>query len=207
VSTERGWWRENRWWLPALPVAVAAMVVASGYLLQDYWWDTGLHHETAVADQGKAVSVTQDYSDYLGSTRRTYEVKLTGLVQADEVTTDVAAGPQPPGAGQQALVAHLDWKAAPDQSLRGCRVALVDSDGRRYEIVGQAPVDSCTPAGRGGPDVAAIEGEKRGTIPDDEDPRPPTWSTEPVFLVPDGVKIRQVLVWWMTPDYVRLNVS
>jgi len=207
TAGRKGWWRENRWWLPGLPLAAVAMAVASGYQLEDYWWDKGLHHESAAADQGRAVTVTQDYTDYLGTTSRTYEVRLTGLDETDEVTTELFEGPRPPGEGQQALVAHLEWAAEPDQALRACEMALVDSDGRRYDIVGTPPDDACTPEGRGGPNVPFAEGQERGTIPAGEDQRPPTWSTDPVFLVPDGVEITQVLVWWQLPDYVRLNVA
>ena len=39
------WWRENRWWLPALPFAVTAMAAASSYLLHDYWWIKEPRHE------------------------------------------------------------------------------------------------------------------------------------------------------------------
>jgi hypothetical protein len=52
---------------------------------------------------------------------------------------------------------------------------------------------------------AAVEGDVR-EVPDGED-RPPTWSTNPQFLVPEGVEITQVLVWWGLPDYARLDVS
>ena len=202
-----GWWRENRWWLPALPLAVTATAAASSYLLHDYWWIKEPRHEISSAAQGHYVTVTDDYSDYLGTLTHTFQVRLAGVVEVDKVVLDSFEldGPQPTPEGLQSLRVHLDWRADPDQILRGCEVALVDSEGRRYEQVDRHASDACVPPGRGGPEPAAVEGDVR-EVPDGED-RPPTWSTNPQFLVPQGVEITQVLVWWELPDYVRLDVS
>ena len=201
------WWRENRWWLPAAPFAVAAMLGASAYNLHDFWYIQGLHHEEASAPQGRFVAVTDDYDDAQGHTSRTFRVRLARIEEADTYWYDLGDdGPRPVGNGQEALVVHLDWEADPDQAIKYCSVALVDDEGRRYEPVGNAQPDSCTPDGHGGPDPAQFDGQVRGQVPDGED-RPPTWSTAPAFLVPDGVEIRRVLVWWELPDYVSLTVS
>ena len=45
-----------------------------------------------------------------------------------------------------------------------------------------------------------------GAVPAGEE-RPPTWSTSPVFLMPEGRRITKVLVWWGSPEYVELSVS
>jgi hypothetical protein len=200
-----GWWRGNRWWVPALPLSLAAMAASSGYLLHDYWWVKEPRHEIASADQGHYLRVTDAYSDYVGTATHTFEVRLASVVETDQVTLDSFDGPGPTPAGDQALRVYLDWKADPDESMRGCTVALVDSEGRRYEKLDRNIEDQCVPFPRGGPALPVVEGQDR-EVPEGED-RPPTWSTSPEFLVPDGVRITEVLVWWKLPHYVRLDVS
>jgi hypothetical protein len=204
--TRRGWWRENRWWLLAVPFALAAMLAASAYNVSTYWYLPGLHHELASADQGDFVRVTQGYEDAEGQTSRTFRVRLTGFTHRTsyQLTSD---GPEPLRAGEQALVVRLDWEADPDQALRTCDITLVDDEGRRYREAGDRQPDQCTPEGRGGPEPAQFQGDVRGAIPDDELPRPPAWSTEPVFLLPEDVRITQVWVTWGPPDYVSLHAS
>jgi hypothetical protein len=207
VTARRGWWRENRWWLPALPVALAAMLAASAYNVRDSWYYTGFHHELASADQGEFVQVTQGYEDAEGQTSRTFRVRLDGFTYRTtyQLTVD---GPEQVKVGQQALVVHLDWEADPDQAIRTCMVTLVDDEGRRYEeVAGTYQPDQCTPEGRGGPEPAQFKGDERGAIPSDELPRPPVWSTDPVFLLPGDVRITQVWLTWGQPDYVSLHAS
>lgn len=197
----QGWWRENRWWLAALPFAVALLGGASSYHLHDYWYVPGLHHQEASASQGELLRVTDDYADDAGHTSRSFRVRLSGINRTSTYPYDMFEElPRIPPPGQQALVVHLDWEADPDQAMKYCQIALVDDRGRRYEIAGQAQADPCTPDGHGGPDPGT------GLTPPGEG-RPRTWSTAPVFLVPEGVRITQVRLWWELPDYVSLNVS
>lgn len=201
-----GWLRENRWWLAALPLGAATLVGGSSYLVHDYWYVQGLHHELASGEQGELVRATDDYRDRVGSTSRTFRVRLAGVEPADTYLFDIFDdGPRPVGEGREGLVVHLDWRAAPDQSLRRCEIALVDDEGRRYEQVGAAQPDPCVPDGHGGPEPAEFQGGVREVPPGEE--RPPEWSTAPEFLLPEGVEITRVLVWWERPDYVSLNVS
>jgi hypothetical protein len=203
VTTRTGWWRENRLWLAALPVALAAVTAASSYDL-DFWWDNGLHHEIASAPQGSTARVTDTYDDGLGETSRTFEVELAALRTTDLYPYPLE-DPAPPPGGVDALSVRLRWKAEPDQVLRGCRVALVDDEGRRYEADSGAFPTPCVPEDRGGPEDP--QGDTgRGVVPEGED-RPPSWTTTPVILVPHGRTITQVLVWWERPDYVSLSVS
>jgi len=204
--TTGGWWRENRWWLLAVPLALAAILAASAYNVRTYWYLPGLHHELASADQGEFVRVTQGYEDAEGQTSRTFRVRLTGFTNrtAYQLTID---GPEQLRIGEQALVVHLDWEADPDQALRTCDITLVDDEGRRYREAGTYQPDQCTPEGRGGPEPAQFQGDVRGELPADELPRPTTWSTEPVFLLPGDVRVTQVWVTWGPPDYVSLHAS
>lgn len=206
MTARRGWWRENRWWLPALPFALAALLAASAYNVRTYWYLPQLRHELASAQQGEFVQVTQDYEDVEGETSRTFRVRLAGFTNRTTYPLTID-GPEQVKVGQQALVVHLDWEADPDQALRSCEVSLVDDQGRRYQKVATYQPDQCTPDGRGGPEQAAFQGTVRGQIPADELPRPPTWSTDPVFLLPGDVRITQVRVTWGPPDYVSLRAS
>jgi len=203
--TRHGWWRENRFWLPAVPLALAAVLAATSYNVRDYWYDEGLRHEVATASLGERISVTDDYDDALGETSRTFSVRLERLQETDTYPFDLEDGPPP--AGTRVLKAVLDWAADPDQVLQGCTVALVDSSGRRYERVDSfSQTNMCVRYGHEGPDAPDAEGEVRGTVEDGAE-RAPTWTTRSSFLVPDGVRITQVLVWWERPDYVALSVS
>ncbi len=203
MTARRSWWRENRLWLAALPVAVVLVAAASSYNL-DFWRDNGLHHEIASARPGDPARVTAHYDDGLGETSRTFEVALAALRTTDLYPYPFEA-PAPPPDGVDAIAVHLQWRADPDQVLRGCSVALVDEQGRRYEADGSAFPSACVPEDRGGPEDPHGDSE-RGEVPEGED-RFPSWTTAPVVLVPHGRTITRVLVWWERPDYVSLSVS
>jgi hypothetical protein len=200
------WWRENRWWLAALPVALAGLLLASSYHVKFFWYDAGLHHSVVTGHQGERVSVTMQYDDPLGATSRTFEVRLTGVGAIERYPFEDQDQPSPPPEGLDAVVAHLQWAAAPDQVLSSCMVSLVDDQGRRYDVDAGSVSDLCTPDGRAGPADPFDKNGERGVVVEGEE-RPPSWSTSPVFLVPHGRKISRVLVWWKTPDYVELSVS
>jgi hypothetical protein len=202
----RSWWRENRFWLPALPIALAGLMLASSYNVKDYWYDNGLHHELATADQGTFVSTTEPYDDALGPTSRTYSVRLAALGSTDVYPNEEDGGPGRPPEGAGAVVVHLDWKAPGDQVLRGCTVSVVDDQGRRYDVDRATFSNPCTPEDHAGPHDPFSNTGERGTVPEGED-RPATWSTASVILVPPGREITQVLVWWQVPGYVRLSAS
>ncbi len=203
MTTGRSWWRENRLWLAGLPLALAAVTAASSYDV-DFWWDNGLHHEIASAQPGSTARVTDTYDDGLGETSRTFEVELAGLRTSDLYPYPLE-DPAPPPEGVEAISVRLHWRAEPDQVLRGCRVALVDDQGRRYEADSSAFPTACVPEARGGP-VDPTGDEGRGVVPEGED-RFASWTTAPVVLVPRGRTITRVLVWWERPDYVSLSVS
>jgi hypothetical protein len=202
--TGRGWWRENRVWLPGVPLALAALLAASSYNVREHWYDRGLRHELAVASPGEQVEVTDDYDDALGPTSRTFSVRLDRVREAATYPFDLGDGPPPPGT--HVVEAVLDWAAEPDQVLSGCTVAVVDSDGRRYERVDSfTQGNMCVPFGHEGPSAPGLEGDVRGTV-EPGTARPPTWTTRSSFVVPDGVRVTRVLVWWERPDYVALPV-
>ncbi len=67
--------------------------------------------------------------------------------------------------------------------------------------------DRCVIFDQRGPSDPSSVDDERGELPFDSEPRPETWSTAPVFLVPEGIEITQVLVWWRLPRYVALSAS
>ncbi|CCH72146.1 hypothetical protein BN11_1380007 [Nostocoides australiense Ben110] len=49
-----GWWRANRAWLAALPVAAAVGAGASAYQVRTFWWESGMHRKVAAPVGGCA---------------------------------------------------------------------------------------------------------------------------------------------------------
>lgn len=208
---DRRWWRENRWWLLALPVAVIVLGAGSAYNVKHWWYDGGLHHEIAAGGPGAFVSATDPYRDPLGATSRTFRVRLASVEETASFPHDSADDTAVPHEGLTAWRVSLDWEADPDQVLRFCTVSLLDDQGRRYDTDDQTDAGStdllnpCTPADHGGPYAPERKDQERGEVPEGE-ARPPSWSTEPVILVPEGRRVTQVLVWWAVPEYVQLSV-
>ena len=88
--------------------------------------------------------------DSVGDTSRSYRIRLDGI-EKTATWPYYDDGPREPPDGIDAVVAHLDWQADPDQQLFGCRMALEDDQGRRYELDSGDFLDLCTPADHPGP--------------------------------------------------------
>jgi hypothetical protein len=206
TRARRSWWRDNRLWLAALPLSVLAAAAGSSYNVKDLWYDRGLNHEVASGEQGRWLEVSQEFTDRIGDTSRTYRVRLNDLEKTSRWPY-YDDGPREPPADIDAVAAHLDWQADPDQQLAGCRLALEDDEGRRYELDSGDSLDLCTPTDHPGPlGPLSADGVRDEVEPGTE--RPPTWSTAPVFLVPEGRRITRLLVFWgQPPDYVTISVS
>lgn len=201
------WWRANRWWLLALPVAVLVAAATSSYHVREWWWDNGLHHRVATGERGEPLAVTLPYDDALGPTSRSFTVELVAVEPSATYPFQGEDEPAAPQDGVEAVALTLDWAAEPDQVLRGCRLSVVDDEGRRYDVdTGDVPY-ACVPEGAGGPEQPLSRDGVRGQVPGSEDERPATWSTSPLVLVPEGTELMRVLVWWGTPDYAELSVS
>jgi hypothetical protein len=204
------WLRRNRWGLLALPVTAALAVGANAQRLQDYWWDKDLRLAGATGSQGDWVTWSDSFSDAAGDGTRTFRVKVTGSESID------AAGPSEESADLELPSDLTGWRvamefeAAPDQVLFGCRLALVDDSGNRYmyrAMVNDLNQDMhpCVPDDNPGPQPSITAGEPRTAIYGGERPR--HWTTRPVVVVPRTATITEVLLWWEQPDYlaVRLN--
>ncbi len=119
--------------MAAVPVAVVAMLAASGYRVPVFWYQSGQHHEIADGDAGRWVEVSERTSDAHGDLTRRYSVRLDGLggAQSEYVAGfDAFTLPE----GMVARTVRLDFRAAPDQVLKACALTLVDDRGRQYRV-------------------------------------------------------------------------
>jgi hypothetical protein len=202
----RAWLRRNRWGLIALPVTAALAVGANAQRLQDYWWDTDLRHAAATGDRDQWVTWTGSFSDATGDSTRSFRVKVTATDPPDR---DEVADLELPSDLTGARVT-MDFEAAPDQVLFGCRLALLDADGNRYlyrPIVNHLTQNiwPCVPEDHPGPAPSITAGEPRTVLPGEE--RPPTWTTRPIVVIPRNAKITQVLLWWENPNYLAVQLG
>lgn len=202
--------RPSRWWVAAVPLAVVAMLVASGYRVPVFWYQSGQHHEIADGEAGRWVEVSEQTSDAHGDLTRRYSVRLAGLGGADrEYVADVDEFTLPEG--MVARRVRLDFRAAPDQVLKACALTLVDDRGRRYRVGhafdGIGPKTTvCVPEDSPGPSLAVLSSMRRGALPDDEAPRPAEWSVEPAIAVPEDARFVELRISFEDPDYVTLRL-
>jgi hypothetical protein len=202
------WLRRNRWGLLALPLTAALAVGANAQRLHDYWWDQDLRLAGATGSQGEWVQWSDSFSDAAGDGTRTFRVRVTGSESIDAASAESADLELPSDLTGWRVT--LEFEAAPDQVLFGCRLALVDDNGNRYlfrAIVNNLMQDMhpCVPDDNPGPQPSITAGEPRPVVYGGERPR--QWTTRPVVVVPRTAKITEVLLWWEQPDYlaVRLN--
>ncbi|MGV9803145.1 hypothetical protein ACWDTP_34330 [Mycobacterium sp. NPDC003449] len=204
------WLRRNRWGLLALPVTLILAAGANAQRIHDYWWDQDLRRAAVTGDQGQWVTWSDTFTDATGDSTRTVTVKVTGSEPADRA--DESGQPTPLGLPAEVTgrAVTMDFRAAPDQVLYGCRLALVDDDGNRYAYrpvvnnVSQT-MFPCVPDEHPGPRPSITAGEPRTVWPGEE--RPPRWSTRPVVVVPREARITQVLLWWEEPDYLAVQLN
>ncbi|HSO64573.1 MAG TPA: hypothetical protein VLQ78_05670 [Ornithinibacter sp.] len=204
--------RPSRWWIAAVPFAIALMLAASGYRVQVFWFEEGQHRPIASADAGEWAAATGTYTDAHGETSRTYAVRFAGLggestAYEDSLGTEVVLAE-----GMVARTVDLEFEAAPDQALTSCTLTLVDDRGRRYSLGGGTsplgdPVHGCVPADTPGPRLAVLSGDERGATPEGTDPRPGRWTTSPAIAVPKGARLVELRVSFEDPDYVSLTLE
>lgn len=201
------WWRVNRWWLVALPVAVAVMVLGTAWRVNTYWWENGYHQELAVADQGEWIEVVNHYADPHGDAVRKFQVRLLGLEEVDEVPLkfDDPVSPR----GMQGYQVRLAFRAEPDVPLGYCLVGLRDARGRQYGGDTGDKLDqgsSCVPLDTPGPSVPVTADTPRGVmVPGQE--RPQEWTVTIPALAAEDARLTEVRLMWQWNEYVTLRLT
>lgn len=206
AATPAGWWRRNRWALAALPVALVLTVVASGDRVRTLWWEQDLRRPVT-AQPGETAELRQQVRDGLGGTLPVdVQIRLDGVDTPATLPEDLTLP-----AGTRAVQVDLTLSADPDVVLTGCSLAVRDATGTRYAYVASGwgalqPTVPCVPEGTPGPWPSL--GDLDEQLADaDAPPRPGTWSVSPVVVVPEGVEVADVVLWWQMPQYVELEVG
>lgn len=204
--------RPSRWWIAAAPVAVAAMLAASGFRVPVFWYQSGQHHEIASGDAGRWVAVSERTSDAHGDLLRKYDVRLAGLGGEQTAYEGKRVGEFELPDEMVARTVNLDFRADPSQVLKNCALTLIDDRGRSYRIghlnddVGPTTT-TCVPEDTPGPNLPVVKSMKRGALPDKELPRPGEWSAAPAIAVPKDAHLVELRISFENPDYVTLRLQ
>jgi hypothetical protein len=200
-----GWLARNRWGLGLLPLALVLAMGASSDRVKTYFWDSDLH-EPLVTAQGEWRSYSEPYTLDDGEHTMSLKARLDSVAP---LTAQQAAGPysyELPD-GTTAVQVELSIQADPGTPLTGCSMALRDGDGNQYtyqatDVAGGQPTSSCVPADTPGPNTAL--GQLSEPDPDQK-PRPAQYTVKPIWVIPAGVKITEVDLWWTIPKYVAFR--
>jgi len=211
------WTRRNRWGLVALPLALVTALAASSDRVKLYFWDEGLRQPQRAA-QGTWLDFRDTYSDSEGEHPMAVKVRLDAVRPASTLWQSTSPLQLP--AGTQAVEVELSLEADPDLPLSVCRLAVRDAEGTRYDYlstVGSAqPYSPCVPPDAPGPQRALGEldegrdtdvGVGGGDKSTGDPVRPESWTVKPVIMLPAGVEVRDVVLWWDQPDYAALSVA
>ncbi len=195
-----GWWRRNRGWLLALPLALGVFVVGSASRLHEFWWAAEPHEQVASGRPGEAIDVAIDGAPRFDEPPKRFRVSLTALEEDAAWLDRVADEPVAPPEGVRAVAAHLEFADAEATGFGSCTVALLDADGNRY-LVDDGNADhvyQCVPE-----EVRDLLGAQQ---PGDDVEVPVSWTTAPVFLVPEDARITTLQLYWTTalPQYVEI---
>ena len=203
--------RPSRWWMAGVPFAIAGMVVASGYRVPVFWYQSGQHHEIADGDAQQWVDVAERTSDAHGDLTRRYSVRLAGL-GGESTAYEAGYGTEFTLAdGMVARQVRLDFRADPDQPLKHCALTLVDDEGREYRVghvfdgIGEN-IANCVPEETPGPSMPVLASQQRGVLPKDELPRPRKWSVSPAIAAPKDARFVELRISFEDPDYVTLRL-
>lgn len=199
------WWRRNRWALLALPFALLLAAAAAGDRIGAFWWQSGLHQGVRAG-----VGETLDYRFTRDDADGEHPVEVGIAVESVVETTTGWRDEQltlPPGA--KALRVTLRFTADPRAVLRDCTIALRAADGTRYDYTADMggafqPYWPCVPPEAPGPGAVVLAGL---AATDEGDPRPETYTVEPVILVPADADPAAVLIWWGYPRYAELALG
>lgn len=191
VSSDRGWLRRNRWWLLALPVALALALASAAYRVNDFWYENDWHRVDATVEQGQFVTTRAVVHSFdQPPAPAALRVRL-GDVASSAVVRDTLGSDLPVPAGAVGVQVRLDFRAVDGKPAPYCTVFIVDDQRNRYSV---SPVDEgtnpCPPPGHSFGDTTA----------------PERWSRLVSAAVPKGATVQEVWLGVTWPDYVRLKI-
>ncbi len=200
-----GWLARNRWGLGLLPLALVLALAASSDRVKTYFWDSDLH-EPLVTAQGAWRPYSEPYTLDDGEHTMSLKARLDAV---GPLTAQQAAGPYSYvlPSGTAAVQVELSVQADPNTPLTGCQMALRDADGNQYtyeatDVAGGQPTSSCVPADTPGPNASL--GQLSEPDPDQK-PRPAQYTVKPIWVIPAGVRITEVDLWWTIPKYLAFR--
>lgn len=186
------WLRRNRWWLLALPMALALALASGAYRVMDFWYEDGWHRVDATVEQGEFVTTHATvYTFDKKPEPAALRVRLASVHRGGDPQTSLGYGlDMPPDAVGVQL--RLDFEAVQEKPAPYCTVFVVDADGNRYSV---APND-------GGTNPCPHPGFMSG-----DTTAPETWSRTVVAVVPKHATVEYVWVGVTWPDYVRFRLE
>lgn len=205
--------RTSRWWILAVPVAVALMLGSSGYRVNKLWYAVGQHHASAKVAPQEWARATWTFDDALGETSRTFQVRFTGWGAVSDTAIERlgSGGDAPLPKGMVAREVTLDFRAAPDQAMKFCNLTLVDDKDRLYrlgDLVGPfGESDPCVPQDTPGPETPLAKTQQRGVLPLDSAPRPAEWTVTPALIVPEDAHFTELRVAYENPNYISIRLE
>ncbi|MBC9225488.1 hypothetical protein GL325_04040 [Aeromicrobium sp. 636] len=207
VEHRRTWWQRNRIGLLALPLALALALAAGSSRLHDYWWTHGFHDPVPVS--GGAASLVDQYDD--GHLRYPIEAEysVASFVPAEDLRL---LGGDPLPDGVRAWRLSLAVEADPDTVLTGCTVAIVDTAGSLHResdagmTLDGSRFSTCVPADTPGPQPE-FGSAAAPRLLEEDDVRPPTFTTDTVFLLPQEAVPAAVRLWYSLPRHVELPLE
>lgn len=203
------WWRRERRALTLLPVALVVVLICTGSRLDAYWWSNGFHQKASVEGGWAQIDDTFDdgYLRYpIRAQVRMESVRAVVDVPGSSFGTKIATG-------GQLWEVRLRWRAAPEIALRGCHLAIFDREGVQYDAGSSGwdagswgYKDKCVPDETPGP-RPEVGSRAQPRVPDDEEPRPESWSSTAYVLTKAGITPSTVRIWYFLPRYAELEVS
>lgn len=126
------WWRRNRWWLVATPLALALMLAASSYRIKPYWWETDTRRVADTARIGEWLEWNNSLEGFDGQHQTWhFRVRVTGLEPVDEVALGYNS-PAPVPDGSDAWKVSLEIDPIKVEGTPPCELVLLGDDGVQY---------------------------------------------------------------------------
>lgn len=209
MADRQTWWRRNRWALLALPVVLVVVALSGAGRVATFWLPYEMT-DRVESRPGELTTFTDDYRDAGGERERTLRLAVqevtadpTPVTSAGEPVEGEGLFPQ----GTRLWQVEIAIEADPETVLGGCRVALVDADGRVTErdsalLAWDAGWDACQPAETVNPQAQLFVDEAEH----EPSTRPPAYSrTVQLVAAPDFEPV-EVRVWWEAPTYLAVRL-